>query len=262
MRFWHVSPRIGEIGFRTYLRRLAGSVWNEQKHAYAKGINLQEESITECLLLQMSRDLSNHGFRAKIYTREREATTGADWVWFFRRRSCSLGYRVQAKKLYRKFGTGNNLLPGSYDGHNPRKNQAKNLVSRAGPNYPIYIFYNHDEVSNHQVFKTSSRGFLPPSFWGCSFAPAQFVEKTKSCSLAALRPGMRPWHELFLLSKRCGVRNSATADDNMRYYRANPEWMELSENPVEMQSYLSENNLNGIVHFDATDVSEDIFVPR
>lgn len=244
---------------KKYLRELAGIVWREQNYAYRAGLNLQEETITECLLLQMVRDLPKSGFQAKLFTRARENETGADWVWFFKQGACSIGFRVQAKKLYRRYGKRNQLLPGRYDGHDLSKGQTKTLIDRAGPNNPIYVFYNHGWVKNYNLFQTSSIGFQPPSFWGCSIASAYFVESQKSRYISQLHSGMRPWHELFQSGPKCALLNGLGLLDGAKEIRVQdrePEWMSLVERPSELQSYLRAENLKGIAFFDATDVAE------
>lgn len=253
------------MGLQKYMRALAGVVWREQNNAYEQGLNLQEETITECMLLQMARDLSSHGFRTRLYTRAREKQTGADWVWFFKHGSCRIGFRVQAKKLYRRHDKRNNLLPGRYDGHDPSKSQAQTLISRAGPNNPIYVFYNHEFVRDRSLFLTPYPGFKAPSFWGCSVSSARFVQSKKSRYLSNLHGGMIPLHELFQIGQGCGLVSGLTMLDDtqeIRVHDRDPDWLELARNPFEMQSFLETENLNGIAYFDATDVSEDLIVSR
>ncbi|MGH1482189.1 MAG: DUF6615 family protein [Geminicoccales bacterium] len=269
MRFWPGKPNIHALGMQKYLRELSGVVWREQNNAYRAGLNLQEETITECLLLQMARDLPKAGFRVKLFTREREKDTGADWVWFFKQGRCRVGFRVQAKKLYRRHdrrpGRTNQLMPGRYDGHVLTKGQTKTLIKRAGPNNPIYVFYNHDHVKNRQLFRQVSSGFKPPSFWGCSVASASFVERKKSRALSILHPGMRPLHELFQYGPGCGLANGLNLldpDMETKMHDGDPDWVRLQESTTELQSYLMAENLNGIAYFDASEVGEDFFVPR
>ncbi|MEO1379956.1 MAG: DUF6615 family protein [Pseudomonadota bacterium] len=269
MRFWPGKHNIRAMGLQRYLRELSGVVWREQNSAYAEGLNLQEETITECLLLQMARDLPQAGFRVKLYTRDREKDTGADWVWYFKQGDCRIGFRVQAKKLYRKYDTKPGrtkcLMPGEYGGHVPSKGQATTLIKRAGPNNPAFVFYNHDQIKNKQLFRTGSAGFRAPSFWGCSVASAQFVKNKNSPALSKLHSGMRPLHELFQSGSGCGLLRGLKSLDSLgdpKVHDDDPPWLRFEEDPSELQSYLLAENLNGIAYFEAAEFSEDFFVPR
>jgi hypothetical protein len=233
--------------------------------AYDLGLNLQEESITECLLLQMARDLPDINFRVRLFTRQREAETGADWVWFFKYRHCRIGFRVQAKKLYKRFGTKNVLLDGRYDSILKKRSQPSDLISRAGPNNPIYVFFNHSEVADAHLFSVTSSSFRTPSFWGCSFAPADFVMKTKSGMLHKLIGGMRPLHELFAAGRGCALANGLQGLNPTRpvlLHDNDPDWFKLQDEPSSMEQYLVSNDLKGIAFFDASEVKESLLVPR
>ncbi|MFN4153498.1 MAG: hypothetical protein ACK4HF_02495 [Paracoccaceae bacterium] len=67
------------VAMRDYLRRRAAWVWNEQSHAFDHGLSLQEETLTEMLLLRMARDHETNGLTVKMFSKPEEAINGADW---------------------------------------------------------------------------------------------------------------------------------------------------------------------------------------
>lgn len=243
-----------------YLRDLSGAIWREQKKAYDLGLNLREETITECLILQMARELPKANFRVRLFTRRREAETGADWVWFFLHGSCKIGFRVQAKKLYRSFGRGGAPKRGRYDALSGNISQSDDLINLAGPNNPIYLFFNHPEVADKHLFNLPSKTFIPPTFWGCSYADAHFVSKRRSGMLHKLFAGMRPLHELFAAGAGCPLKNGLQAVDpdlKVRLHEGMPEWFNHQDHREWLEDYLVRERLRGIAFFDATDVSEE-----
>ena len=129
------------VPLRDYLRQRAAWVWNQQGHAFDHGLALQEETLTEMLLLRMARDHAKHGLTVTMFTKSEEAQNGADWEWIVRMPGCELGLRVQAKRLYHRD------KKADYGGLDPNSGQAGKLIARAGSRIPVYVFFNHDAVS-------------------------------------------------------------------------------------------------------------------
>lgn len=69
------------VPLRGYLRQRAASVWNHQSHAFDHGLALQEETLTEMLLLRMAQDHAKHGLSVKMFSKAEESVNGADWEW-------------------------------------------------------------------------------------------------------------------------------------------------------------------------------------
>lgn len=263
-----MPPRANSI--RPYLRRLAGWTWNRQNDAKAHGLSLQEETLTEILLLQIANDWAGQGVRAKLFTRAQEAVNGADWEWFFQGRDCAIGYRVQAKRLY-----ASGRYQGEYGGHDPAGSQSSKLIGQAASRgmYPIYIFYNHS--SSSAFTQTHPGNFRKPSYWGCSFASAQSVKKANSRSPKVLIKHMRPWHELF---DNCLMPSAATLPTGSQssqkqpttgsrlegigdgFQPQRPDWVEflngVSEGETDaLEQLMDESDLGGIAFFDIADAS-------
>lgn len=256
------SPR---AGIQPYLRSLAGWAWNRQNDALQHGLSLQEETLTEMLLLRIAHDCRPLGLRVRMFTRAQESRNGADWEWFVRGPRCSgIGYRVQAKRLFQK-----GRYKGKYGGHDPAGPQAGKLIAMAGSaNFPIYVFYNNSSTT---AFDThSSAGFRGPSFWGCSYASATSVKDAGSRVPSDLIKHMRPWHELFDHCIRSapqtseptagssrgrdgGQDGSPSAEEPQR----DPQWVQMLNSPDEMEIYMEQQELAGVAYFDASNADFD-----
>lgn len=191
---------LGPINLRDYLRSRAAWVWNEQKRAFKYELTLQEETLTELLLLRMAHDLGKHGLSVRMFTRAEENETGADWEWIIRTLDCSVALRVQAKRLYHK------TKGGDYGGLDPKADQSDKLISNAAGAVPLYVFYNHALGNDPNKFDTGKDSpYRGPSYWGCSVARAELVKAKKSRKVTDLRPVMSPWHRLFDHSGGCSL---------------------------------------------------------
>jgi len=275
--------------FRVYMRQLAGWVWNEQTAAHSFGLSLQEETITEILLLEMAKTLSPLGLSVRMFSKAQEGgrtktikiaqqdgsfvksevveieAEGADWEWLFiAPGGCMANFRVQAKKLYRDAPMTN----GRYGGFKPADKQIDDLIHRAngvGAN-PIYVLYNHPDVIDASLFgPTRQPDFFGPSCWGCAVTTAQFMKHVSSNKLAEIKPGSVPWHRFFSIGAPCRpaaamaqIANRLTLgaeDTPQEFVRAEsrPRWTDLMENGEEMMGYLRKQNLQGVALIDFSD---------
>ena len=256
------SPR---AGMRPYLRSLAGWAWNRQNEAELHGLSLQEETLTEMLLLRIAKECRPLGLEVRMFTRDQESRNGADWEWFFHGPHCAgIGYRVQAKRLFHA-----GKYRGQYGSHDPNGSQTATLIAQAGKaKIPIYIFYNN---SASAVFNgRSSQGFRGPSFWGCSYAAARSVKAAHSRKPSDLVVHMRPWHELFddcMKSTKATVRPSIGSEtggaDGIdgsspgEEPSSEPEWVQMLEIPEQLEAYMQQHELAGVAYFDARDADLD-----
>lgn len=255
-----MSVAAGDL--RAYLRLLAGRIWHDQDDAFHHGLTLQEETLTETLLLKMAKDFSPLGLEVLMFNKGQEGKNGADWEWFFDGPECSVGFRIQAKVLMRGEGS-----PGKYAQLGKPAGQTQKLIDEAkksGLN-PIYIFYNHRWVQDHHLFGPSVQpDWFGRSCWGCSVATADFVQGIRGPkpsggrSLATVIKGSRPWHRFFRLGKTCGTENAMKHMlGNQGFVSASdtPEWVRMlrdlrSANEEvrrdRMDSLLAERNLQGV----------------
>ena len=251
--------------FRVYMRMLAGWVWRQQKDAFRFNLDLHEDTITQTLLLCMAKELTPLGFRVRIFNRTEEGGLrrsgqvireghGADWEWFYRTANCMVGFRVQAKRLYRTFDK-----PGRYGGFQPNSAQVRNLISKAGQANPIYVLYNHPEVGDAHVFKPSGPpDYFGRSCWGCSVATAGFMRTVADAQLSTIFRGQVPWHRFFGIGKVCrSERMLNTMAGNQKFKRAKepPPWVDmllddrrLSDDRLDQ--FLDEHGLAGVAYFD------------
>ncbi len=267
---------------RAYMRSLAHRVWIDQTDALRHGLALQEETITEILLLQMARDLSPLGLKTKMFTRTEEggrtrkdgtvvkAGNGADWEWFIDLPDCMVGFRMQAKRLF-----GSPSRPGFYGGFKPGGKQIADLKKASAGMNPVYVFYNHGYAQNSQLFQRSIKtNWFGGSAWGCSVATAAFMTSVKKNSLSEIFSGMVPWHRFFVVGnvgyRGCPVERmmeGMKGGQEFTLAEERPRWVSLlleGEDQVDsfaidadakqsgspLDSILRKRRLKGVAHFD------------
>ena len=238
------------VDIRNYLRSRAAWVWNEQGHAFDQGLCLQEETLTEMLLLRMARDHKAHGLNITLFNKHEEKKNGADWEWLIRTPFCEVTMRIQAKRLYH-MDTGKD-----YGGLGPNSKQAQKLIARAGGAEPLYVFFNHDHGQNSKLLEAGGEiPFRGRSFWGCSIAAAQKVAAAKSNKLADLLPLMKPWHRLLTMAGGCGLPEiGADAASAKRQFSFDRRMViERIRDRGFLSEYLLERELAGVAFFDFSD---------
>ena len=255
-----MSVSAGDL--RAYLRLLAGQIWHDQDDAFNHGLTLQEETLTETLLLKMAKDLSPLGLEILMFNKGQEGENGADWEWFFDGPECSVGFRIQAKVLKRSEGS-----PGKYAQLGKPAGQTQKLIDEAKKHKlnPIYIFYNHQWVQDHQLFGPSVQpDWFGRSCWGCSVATAEFIKSNTDAkgnldkNLATVIKGSRPWHRFFRLGKTCGTENAMKhmpGDQEFISETRIPEWavmlrefrsVDEEVRRERLDGLLAERNLQGV----------------
>lgn len=273
--------------FRTYMRQLAGHVWNEQVAAHSFGLSLQEETLTEFLLLEMARTLSPLGLRVDMFNKRREGgvtrtietkgpygetvetievavvAEGADWEWYIDYgNNCAAMFRVQAKKLYRSPDA-----IGRYGGFKPNDKQIDDLINRAARGNPIYVFYNHPDVKNFDIFgPTRQPDFFGRSCWGCSVTTAQFMKHAPDNKLATIKKGSVPWHRFFSIGAPCRPRavmreigaaftpEGDTLRQDFITTDTPPDWVGSLKNRQDLTEYLTRHHLQGVAFIDAANL--------
>ncbi len=164
----------------------AQETWNLRSEAKRWCLPLNEESMTELLLLNLKRHYPSR-ITIQPFNKHEEAKTGGDWSWTFisHDRKWSQSMLVQAKRLddldhcYTKidYRIGRKTTNGK-----PRIRQIDQLIKtgKKQKQVPIYFFYNHLSdpsciPSNCGTLHNSKR--LLPNSWGISFASAISVRK-------------------------------------------------------------------------------------
>jgi len=112
-----------------------------------RGIGLNEETITDVLLLDILRKQPHDVITFK-FSKNYEAQEGADWEWWILSQSGIVGFRFQAKRLHR------NHVNGKYEYSHldyADKNgyyQVDKLINQARITgfVPMYIFYNYWDI--------------------------------------------------------------------------------------------------------------------
>ncbi|MZR14330.1 hypothetical protein GQE99_15025 [Maritimibacter sp. DP07] len=257
-----------------YLRDLAGWVWAEQDDAFHYGLKLQEETITENLLLRMARETVGSPLKIKMFNKTKEGGSarhgivgnGADWEWYFNTPYCQVGFRIQAKVLsYELTPLRKALSRGIYKGLKNDGEQAEDLIkaARADGCNPVYVFFNHPWVANRYLFSSTHSPFPGArKDWGCSVASATAVRDLADNRLSALFPHMMPWDRFFRLEPGCGVQNAFGALGSRQEFvpsTPTPEWLPILLHPEEaspsddepaIEGYLARKGLRGVAYFE------------
>jgi hypothetical protein len=171
-------------------RKSARGVWRDMADAAQMGLFLNEETITERILLFLARRHKNDGLNIKVYTKQEEGHVGADWAWCFMHGNRAVAMRVQAKRLY---------SGARYNALKPTVGQINKLINQSGAHHPYYVFYN-DGLQGKQCLQTCKthhfrcRSFTGNDHWGCMIARAQDVKRVGSNEMIDLLPVSMPWH--------------------------------------------------------------------
>ena len=126
---------------------LAVKTWKTMKSAKSHKFSLQEETITETLLLKLLELHSPKEIQIRAYTKQEEGRgtsethklpTGADYAFYFTAPSgLGIGLLIQAKKQFEDK---------KYRSLDSSKPQSDALIKYASANgyIPVYVFYNWD----------------------------------------------------------------------------------------------------------------------
>lgn len=118
-------------------------IWGKIEKSKNYGIKIQEETITEEILLYLKDNLGDT-VKIKTFTKNVEGQNGADWEWFIKRNNKWIGFRVQAKILNYENYKYDSLFKKPDSG---KDYQIVNLIREAFKKelVPIYSFYNYVE---------------------------------------------------------------------------------------------------------------------
>ncbi|WP_059040632.1 DUF6615 family protein [Paenibacillus rubinfantis] len=147
--------------------------WGTIEKSFARGIDVQEETLTELILLELVTHPHN---LIRQYTKLQEGSlTGADWEWFVYT-PCRrwVKFRVQAKKIKEGY-----VYKPNHDIRRSRTGlrQIDLLMRRARSNkaLPIYVFYNNydNRITGHPCGCAS----IDNSLFGWTFTPANRIHR-------------------------------------------------------------------------------------
>lgn len=132
-----------------YIKDTSRYIWSKIEDSKAVDVKIQEETVTETILINIAKDLYPYT-KIKTFHKNEEGINGADWEWYIRIKEGEdteglwLGMIVQAKIL------NDNAKNPSYDSlwkidDKTKKYQFEKLLNTAYEKelLPIYCFYNH-----------------------------------------------------------------------------------------------------------------------
>jgi hypothetical protein len=170
---------------RDAMRKEAGRIWREKARAESLGLFMNEETITETLLLNLAKRFQGKTVRVRPFTKAEETKNGADWEFWFMEGQQAVGLRIQAKRLYPS---------GRYDALYPKRAQTKALMSKSGDCFPVFIFYNDSQSYDFIEPNCCCRNWRGRSHLGCTAASAYTVARRNNKDAAKLAPYTIPWH--------------------------------------------------------------------
>jgi hypothetical protein len=195
---------------RDAIRREAGRVWREKAQAEGLGLFVNEESITETMLLNLATTFQGSGLFVRPFSKAQEKRNGADWELWFIQGANAVGLRVQAKRLFPS---------GKYDSLKPTGSQIATLIKRAGKCFPVYVFYNDPSTYRHLLPICACGGYRAPSYRGCTLSPAARVALAANNSASSIQAISVPWHCMFCddAAKRIAMPEAIAQTMNGRF---------------------------------------------
>jgi hypothetical protein len=189
-------------------RNEAGAVFLRMRKSASLGMSLSEETLTEWALYNIALKHQGQNLTVELATKPEEKKHGADWEWWLVRGTKTIGFRVQAKRLFPN-GRYQSLFKSK---SNPYE-QLDKLVSAAGQDglIPLYCFFNFNHPFGQFVKakNTCNHKYRRPSFWGCALAFPDQVKTAQSDQLTKLRPILTPWHQLVCNSEKSDLLSAA-----------------------------------------------------
>lgn len=175
--------------------RAQQKVWCDIGDCYDLGYNIGEDSITDMILLEMSR-CTNQIAVKRYNSHEENRESGGDWLWWFVSGNKGFPVLIQAKRLYKN----NKYEKLEYKKYS-KKNQINKLLNHAKNNkyLALYCFYNFWNGSS--PWKGGPNEWDSP-WWGCSISPAIKIKQnlldngSDANKIENIGPGLRPWSVL------------------------------------------------------------------
>lgn len=172
---------------RDAMRRNSGRIWHEKARADNLSLFLNEETITEMLLLRLLSTAQTNDFRLQVFNKAEEVKTGADWEFWFIGLQNVVVLRIQAKRLFRS---------GLYASLDPQGQQTSQLIrdARTWKCHPFFAFYNDATYFPKPYPVCLCDEYRAPSYCGCVLVPAPLVQKLGTKNPTVLANVAFPWH--------------------------------------------------------------------
>ncbi|SRR5258706_6911292 len=183
---------------------LSRSTWTLLRRGRQQGVQINEETITNLLMLRLQETKSPY-LRVKSFSKKQESRTGADWEWWLGSPGSWVGFRLQAKVINFSSDRFEHLYyvpPGGVPQYQRLLDDALHAWPRRIPLYCLYIHWQQ------------SIGYRRTSRAGCSFLSPLLVRSLApqpKRGLADLYEYTRPWHELVCPQNAPSVRQSLAA---------------------------------------------------
>ncbi|NQW98345.1 hypothetical protein HPY21_15510 [Bacillus stratosphericus] len=125
------------------IKNASRQIWNQIEKGKVYGINQQEETITETVLLYLAEKLGEDIMRIYTIDKGREGILGADWEWHIHQKGKWLKLRVQAKSL--KGNSYESLYQSAATKGTTFNLQLEQFIHQSLTDgfIPVYTFYNH-----------------------------------------------------------------------------------------------------------------------
>lgn len=212
---------------QTY-RDLSFQTWRLMEKARSVSHQPLEETITDNNIIELKLR-HTHEVITTTYNRTQEASTGADWQWWFTdsKKTAWFGVRVQAKILKLKTDRFEVLK---------YKNQTDVLINDANNNglVPLYCFYSQWPLSSN--ISTNNCLTFPnaPESYGCSIVDAYTIQKNKnirnSNTLASVMSNAFPWSCLVCCQGTIAEPNGGLLPDRVKSFIDNVVLQDSSDN--------------------------------
>lgn len=138
------------------------------------GMPLQEETITDMLLLQLTARCPG-SIKVIPFAKREEAKVGADWEWWFCDRPKGVGFRVQAKRIFTDRWHFNSL---KFPVRGPSQTDILIEEAREGV-VPLYCFY---VFQSRSIIRWNSRSIVPRAAGSCAPTPSRGSEASSQRS--------------------------------------------------------------------------------
>ena len=123
------------------LTALNTTTWHELGVGIGTWQRLAEESVTDYNLMRLAASVSS--VIVEKHSKQREATSGADWEMWVGKPGSYLGFRVQAKLLTPESASYESLYRSKATATKQLDDLIVTALAEPWPAYPVYAFYNH-----------------------------------------------------------------------------------------------------------------------
>lgn len=160
------------------------NIWNLILRGKQQGIKIQEETITEILLLDLAEKFGDQ-MKITLFNKNQEGKNGSDWEWYIKKKGVWLGFSVQAKILNYENDMYDSLF---YQNQKTKEYQIDKLIIHSFKKnlIPIYSFYNYTEIFRDPIRWRYFYFPIDSELIGWSYATATDVYKFKKRGKAGI----------------------------------------------------------------------------